>query len=391
MNSFIDKLNDVIVIGGNHHNTLGVLRALGREGIIPHLILTSTVTHSRVARSRYIKTIKILSSYDEILPALKEYTSKDNVKPIVIACHDVASSILDMNRDELLNYFLIPCSDEQGKLTKLMNKQTMAELAITCGLQVPQTWVVEMPNPYIEDIAYPCITKPLMSKMGSKSDIVICNNRRELEKYLTQGHCSRLQVQQFINKTFEYQLIGCSLRNGAEIIIPGVSELIRTGNGSNTGFLKYSALNDTYHNIDRCYRFIQATGYSGLFSMEFLRDEDGNDWFMEINFRNDGNGICVTNAGVNLPLIWCLAQSSLPYENEIGKTIHNEYVLPHFAEYVLLATRKINLRELISDSRLSTSSMDYARDDPRPTHGRWDIYKALALAFTKYVIRSFAR
>ena len=31
--------NKVIVIGGDHHNTLGVLRAFGEKGIYPDLIL----------------------------------------------------------------------------------------------------------------------------------------------------------------------------------------------------------------------------------------------------------------------------------------------------------------------------------------------------------------
>ncbi len=382
---------EVVVIGGNHHNTLGVLRALGRAGIMPHLLLTAKVGNPFVAKSRYIKTLRILSNHDDILPALREYAPSHSLKPIVIACHDIASSILDMNRDELQHDFLIPCSDEQGKLTRLMNKQTMGELAVECGLHVPQTWVVDTAHPDIEDITYSVITKPLLSKIGSKADIVVCNSRQELEHYLAQGHCEQLQVQRFIKKRYEYQLIGCSLQHGAEVIIPGVSELIRPGRGSNTGFLKYTVLDNTYTHLDQCRRFLKATGYSGLFSMEFLRDEEGNDWFMEINFRNDGNGISVTNAGVNLPLIWCQALAGLPYKAESRKPIHDEYVMPNFAEYGLLATRQMTLRKLVNDSRLATSSMDYAADDPRPTHGRRDIRKALITAVAKYFIRTFVR
>ena len=36
------------------------------------------------------------------------------------------------------------------------------------------------------------------------------------------------------------------------------------------------------------FSFIREVGYTGLFSMEFLRDKYGNDYFMEINFRMMG-------------------------------------------------------------------------------------------------------
>ena len=42
----------VIVIGGNHHNTLGVLRSLGEKGVFSELIL---VTSSKYPYVKYSK------------------------------------------------------------------------------------------------------------------------------------------------------------------------------------------------------------------------------------------------------------------------------------------------------------------------------------------------
>lgn len=313
------------------------------------------------------------------------------MKPVVIACHDIASSVIDVHKEDLQQYFHIPCSNEQGKLTRLMNKQTMAELARSCGLNVPKTWVVDMESPDIEAIEYPCITKPLLSKIGSKADIVICKSRKELESYLGKQHCKQIQVQRFIKKKYEYQYIGCSLRSGEEVVIPGVSELIRPGNASNTGFLKFCRIDKSYINLEACLKFIKATGYSGLFSMEFLRDESGTDYFMEINFRNDGNGISVTNAGVNLPYIWYLANSGQSYQKEAAKTIHTEYVMPEYTEYGHLACRRMTFSDFRRETRMATSSMDYAADDPRPTNGRWRLRKAMMEAYIKYSIRTIIR
>lgn len=383
--------HEIIVIGGNHHNTLGVLRALGRCGLSLHLILTARVKDPFVAKSKYAKTVELLHSHDDILPTLLRYQCQHDNKPIVIACHDIASSILDEHKDELQQYFHIPCSDKQGKLTHLMNKQTMAELARTCGLNVPETWVIDLDSPDIEAIEYPCITKPLLSKIGSKNDIAICNSREELEAYLGKRHCGQIQVQRFIKKKYEYQYIGCSLNSGEDMIIPGVSELIRPGNASNTGFLKYCTLDDSYTNLEECKTFLKATGYSGLFSLEFLRDEEGKDYFMEINFRNDGNGISVTNSGVNLPYVWYLANAGLSWKEEASLPIHTEYVMPEFTEYGHLACRRMTLAEFHNEMSLATSSMDYDPADPAPTNGKWELRKALAMAYIKYIIRSIIR
>ena len=73
--------------------------------------------------------------------------------------------------------------------------------------------------------------------------------------------------------------------------------------------------------LQKCISFIREVGYTGLFSMEFLRDKYGNDYFMEINFRNDGNAISVTEAGVNLPYIWYAYNSSIDYNEEMQKNI----------------------------------------------------------------------
>ena len=71
--------------------------------------------------------------------------------------------------------------------------------------------------------------------------------------------------------------------------------------------------------------------------MEFLRGKDGKDYFMEINFRNDGNSICVTASGMNLPYIWYLYNSGLSYEKELCyETMHGVIVMPEFDDFVIV-------------------------------------------------------
>ncbi len=369
-------MSEVIIVGGNHHNTLGVIRALGREGIHPIVILTGRSTKSSIPRSKYIKEVITAIPVEDVVSTLLNRYAKDGNKHVLIGCHDVISAIFDEEQERLSKYFYVP-GTRQKIIGRLANKETMRLLAKDYGLATPES--VEICSDVQTDlpsISFPCITKPAASKDGSKHDISVCSDENELRSFLNRRSNRKFQVQQFINKEFEFQLIGCSYDAGSEIVIPGVSKLIRTGAGSNTGFLQYDFLsNDFIDVVNKSKDFIRATGYSGLFSVEFLRGKDGIDYFMEINFRNDGNAICTTNAGANLPYWWV--------KKSIGETVsqpsmnHIEYVMPEFSELGLWYTHDISTADMFKDFKLATSYMDYASDDPAPTRGWSTFYAAL--------------
>lgn len=364
----------VVVVGGNHHNTLGVIRSLGRVGVYPFVILTSGNSNSFVLKSKYTQKSWVVNGCNEALRLIQNEFNYENEKCVLIACHDIISSVFDLNREKLLPHFYVPGSKDQGRLTELMNKKQMGVLAAQMGLNVPEM-VVCGGNSFeiINDSLFPCITKPVDSKSGSKDEIVICQTKEELSSFFAKHNNDHI-VQQFIDKEYEFQLIGCSLNEGKEIVIPGVSVILRQTKSSNTGFLHYTHLDNSYKKtIAATEAFIKEVGYSGLFSVEFLRDKSGKDYFMEMNFRNDGNTISVANAGVNLPYIWYLYCIGADYRSEI-KPIHEEFVMPEFAELALYKQGLITRKELKSDMKKATSYMDYAADDPAPTNG-WGNYK----------------
>lgn len=364
------NMNKVVVIGGDHHNTLGVLRGLGERGVKSDLIL---VAHSKVTfvnYSKYIaKSIKITSDDNLVDLMLSSYMG-ENEKPVVICCSDSSSGVIDDNRDKLEPFFLLPGANEQGRISSLMSKKRMAELAVEVGLNIPQTSYVKNPNCELSRIKLPCIIKPLESRKGSKKEIAICKTQDDLYRYAASHDVRNDQIQDFIDKDFEYQLIGCSTKS--EVIIPGVSKILRPCKGSNTSFLHYTPLKDDFCEIEKCKEFVRRTGYHGLFSLEFLRDKNGKDYFMEINFRNDGNAICVTAAGVSLPYIWyqdCIGQD---YSEEAMNPISPVYVMPDMAELKLLVTRQISLKEYLSDFRKTNRFMEYDRYDKKPF---WNLIK----------------
>ncbi len=354
----------VYVFGGNHHNTLGVIRSLGQKGISSVLLLVddNTKRSHYVGKSRYLSEKYLFTSCRDAVEFLMNQ-ERDDGKDVIICCSDSASSAVDMEYDTLSKSYYIPNCLMQGEITRLMSKEVLAEEAKKYGLNVPQTWLSYY-GTIPDGITFPCIIKPLFSKDGSKNDISVCNNLEELTQYFDNEHCDALQIQAFIVKDFEYQLIGCSISGGNEIVIPGVSKVIRPSKTSNTGFLYYDSLDDSYP-IDEVKRMLKGMHYSGLFSAEFLRDKNGKDYFMEVNFRNDGNAISVTAAGVNLPYIWyCSAKgaSNIP----INEEIHPVYVMPEFDDLVHVFHHNITFKTWLKDMKRADCYMEFDKHDLKP-------------------------
>lgn len=351
----MSMMNNALVLGGSHHNTLGVVRALGRMGVMSDIIICDGGNDSFVAKSCYAASCRYVKDEEDALVLMLSEAEGD--RQVVFSCSDRFSAFLARHKEELQNRYLIPGSDSDEGLVYWMNKENMATAARECGLDVPGVGTRQ----------FPIMAKPMSSINGKKDDICILHNAEELKNYRIRYQNADVQYQQFIHKHFEYQLIGCSLNGGDEVCIPGVAVIIRQPHNTNTGFLRYAELDDTYP-VEQCRKFLQRIKYSGLFSMEFLRGKDGKDYFMEINLRNDGNAICVTDAGVNLPYMWyqhCLGME-VPQQK-----IHPLYCMPEFDDLLKFVLKgKISIFKWIKDIRMSESFMEYAPDDKRPFYGR---------------------
>ncbi len=298
-------MHKVVVIGGAHHNTLGVVRSLGEGGVSRESIYLISIGKGRnfVSSSKYLqkKNIHMVANAAGIKNTLLLIAEKLETKATIICCGDPFIYEVDNIRNILSDYYVIPYSTN-GILNPYLNKevQVQCKLAEKCGLNVPEH--VEKKILDVDNIHLPCIVKSIDSIEGNKSDIKICFSVHELNK-LDKNRV--FHIERYIEKCIEYQLIGCSLEN--EIIIPGYTNIIRQPENTNTGYLKYSPIQDGTISEDllkKVYRFINEIGYKGLFSVEFIRDINGKDYFLEINLRNDGNAYCVKAAGVNLPYIW---------------------------------------------------------------------------------------
>jgi len=353
-----------IILGGSHHNTLGLIRSLGRAGVRVSLVLHDGKTDSYLLRSRYLAESAVVADVASVVPLLKG-RKPEPVKPVVFCASDGAAREIDLHRNELADTYCLPGCGRQGEVARLMDKAVMARLAASCGLRVPASIEMETKAPQLEAVPYPCIVKPLLSTEGAKSDICVCENEAQLRAALLRCQSPRVQVQAFIDKAMEYQLIGVSTD---QVRIPGRSRILSQPMVTNTGFLHYEHLDGT-EPVAECERFLRECGFRGLFSMEFLRDREGRDWFMEINFRNDGNAIAVTEAGANMPLCWFRYGVGAPTQTE-PFSIREIYVMPEFDEIQLWNGQRIGWRRMWREMKQADAFMEYDPEDPAPTRGK---------------------
>lgn len=300
---------EAIVIGGLHHNTLGVIRSLGenREMLINIKVLLVGVMDREkniISESKYInkQNVYYVERDTKIPEWLVNNATNNEMQRVVICCSDGSAEQVISNYDKLKEWYRLPSVNFD--ISKLMSKITQDEIASECGFFVPKWEVVKKGEKTNWNI-FPCITKPEKSVQGKgKGDIHIASSREELDVYLEEIEAEYVQIQEYLEKDFEYQLIGCSLNDGKDLIIPGYTKILRQPPNTNTGYLILSPIETFNYNAEVVERFLSTIGYNGLFSLEFIRNKKGKDYFLEINLRNDGNAYCVQTAGVNLPLIW---------------------------------------------------------------------------------------
>lgn len=351
----------LIIVGGAHHNTLGVIRAIGQAGHAADIELVIERADHSVSKSKYLRRDHIhrFDTVDQIPAIVESLVRGMEQKPVVICCGDPFIDVLD-STPAVAELAVLPHGKAPGDIHRYMSKDLQRRLGVEVGMDMPR----QFDSP--EAATFPCIVKPLNSTSGSKEEITICRSADELQACLAEAPAShRLTIESFIEKDAEFQLIGCALPG--QTIIPGYTTILRQPENTNTGYLRYSPIGDGFvpdSLVHKVRDFIGRIGYRGLFSIEFLRGSDGCDYFLEINMRNDGNAYCVTTAGVNLPYLW-YKYADKPEAEITERTTFDRpvYWLP---EADLKSIKTIGPRRWLSQWFAADSHAFAASSDPLP-------------------------
>lgn len=298
----------VIIVGCEHANTLGLIRCFGEAGIKPNLVIESKPESSYCSRSKYSGKVVYFDDYSSLDSLiLKEFPDGG----VIVTMSDVSAEYIDRVYDKLSPKFIIPNFDGKGGLFKNnISKEVQRKKAEKCGILTPESWVVtwgENHRTVPKSVIYPCIIKAIDSEDGPK-DINIYNDAMELTGGLNalaeKSNCKEFQIQHFLKKEKEVVIIGYA--NGPhDICLSGVLEKgLEYPEGF--GWFLFAKIGpdiEKYIDPEKLKTLIGSFDYSGLFSSDFLI-VDGKPYMCEINFRNDGNGYYPTVGGVNLPYLW---------------------------------------------------------------------------------------
>ena len=352
------KTNEVIIIGGDHHNTLAIVRCFGKKKIsFITLIHGSNITKKdlMISHSKYIGDVFIVENSEDDIKKWLFNNIKDN-KQVIIPCSDLSEYTIDNNYKELSPYYEIPgFKDKAGHVCKLMDKFEQSKWALKNGIKMARSWLMDLKNnkyKVSDDIIFPCIIKPNVSAFGSKSDIKICNNKKEMVsaiKKFREDKYKDVIIQDFLTKEYEVCAVGCIINNGECYggIIKKIRENPPRGGGSLT-FAKFFDDKKIQEKVNIVLKKLSDYGYNGLYDIEFLVCKD-DIYLNEINFRHSGNGYALIKSGIEAPYIWYLSKKEMINPEKFIKKNKQIYFIDDFNEASLFMNKEIGLGTLIHD------------------------------------------
>ena len=374
----MSKNNEVIIVGGNHHNMLGVIRAFGEKKILSNIIIINNNRYCFIKKSKYVKNCDIIKENEkDIINLLNTKYTKINPKPVLIPTSDFAALIIDKNKSLLSKNFIIPgMSNNNFSVVNLMNKYNQYKLVKEYGINIAKSWLLDLSvkNVIPDDMIYPCIIKPVVSAFATKGDITICNNKNDLLiaiEYYQKANYKEAIVQEYINFDKEFGLIGCIHKD--KIILPGVivKERIYPQRRGNVSFGIIKRINEFNINFKKIFDLLKVIEYSGMFDIEiFIK---GNEFYLnEINFRNSGNSYLYTYEGVYIVYLWYLMAINKEISLEKTEVNYEFYFTDEVLELKQLISKNINFKEWNKARKESKISFLFNKNDKKPL-----LYKSL--------------
>lgn len=357
-----------IIFGRNTGNVLGQIRSFGEAGINTIVVwygFDGYDPHS----SRYIEEFIEVQNAKEGLDYILNRFSGQGVKHFLSTDNDGLVSLFDKNYNILKESFYFFNAGEQGRLTLMMDKKKLCELASKHSLKSPKSTIVKK-GELNHGIEYPIFIKSLDSfDVLWKNSVAICSNEEELKAYYSsRPNTGEILIQEYIKKKNEYILQGISVNGGKELFMPIEGYYYRfpaDAYGSFLYFEKYQGGDQLFNSLQCLFKDIN---YSGVFEIEFLVGTDNNLYFLEINFRHTLWNHTFTDMGVNLCTIW--AESEIKGYLDTGGAEVNckrQNLMREFEDFKrCMKNKDVSLLHWIKDLFHTDSFVIYDKKDKKP-------------------------
>ncbi|MBU8879945.1 carboxylate--amine ligase [Bacillus sp. FJAT-29790] len=373
--------NKAVILGCNYYIGLSTIRCLGVNGI--HTVAVDYSDINRYgAESKYCSERLIAPHYKEdpkgFIRFLKEYASKQSAPPVLIPCHDSYVEIIDEHLEELKESYLLP-PIEQGLYRKVMNKETLHQLAVEKGMAVPETVRINEED-FFEKvdtiIKYPCIVKPVDSPSfvaTFRRKLFKVHNKEELVEALDKAKNAGLEVivQRIIPGFDDHMYTFDAYLNHDSKVTHWVTCQKHRQYPINFGASVYTEQKYVPELYELGSKFLEGIGYKGFAEIEFKKDaETGKYYVIEINARITNFNNLLYKVGVNFPYITYRELTGAPLEPKAVK--EDKKIVFWYAYEDMLAIRdyiktgQLSRKEVIRSlfKRKAYSIWDW--QDPKP-------------------------
>lgn len=357
-----------IVFGRIIGNSLGQIRSLGEVGLNPVLVWVGNDS-SVLRNSKYLSEIHTFSTIQEGIDFLLSSFADTKIKHVLTIDSDGIVAEINKQYSELSKYFYFFNAGEDNRLTKMMGKESLCNLAKKHGLLVPVSEIValgELPK----KVTYPLLTKAVDSFTASwKTQCRICEDEGDLMNLYKTLDANIILLQNYIQKKNEFVLQGIAINAGKDVFIPIEGSYFRIPDGYFGSYLYFNGITKTGERLIKPVKSMLAEiGYEGVFEVEFIIDKEGNYIFLEINFRHTLWNHAFSNMGLNFCKIWsdAIINNKFPLTQSIS--IEKRHVLIHeFVDFLWYAkSRKVNIFKWILQFLGADSYVIWDRHDVKP-------------------------
>ncbi|MDE6304281.1 MAG: ATP-grasp domain-containing protein [Paramuribaculum sp.] len=196
------------------------------------------------------------------------------------------------------------------------DKRVSASLFEAAQLPVPET--IDPLRP-----VFPLIAKP--RKGSASAGITIARSADELEVLLSSA--DNYLFQKYIEAGEEFTT-DCFIARDGEILTISPRRRLATLGGEVVDTITVS--DDVISNLSR--KAISAFALRGAVSIQFIRDREGNTYFMEINPRLGGGATCSVSAGADIPAM--IIKESLGMTPDAAQATPGVEAVRYFEEYI---------------------------------------------------------
>ena len=367
------------VVLGLDVNGLGHIRSLALKGIKVIGIYTDYKEVGRFSKLCIsIKFPNIKEDREKFKKKLITLGKSLSHKAVLFATNDLYAEFISEFKEELQSFFLFTIPDKE-LLDKIINKNTMKELAERAGLTVPKTFSLlsyGSITKIAETLTYPCLIKPLDSfSINFPGKNILINNKQEfIEFYHNNPH--------FVGKTIIQELISggdqnifqCTTyfnKNGIPLCVFTMQKIRQYP--PYFGITSFGVSKTIPELIEQTFIFLKNINHKGFASVEFKWDEKRQKYFFfEINPRLPWYNSLFTASGVNFPYIAYLDHtSSCILKNKMPRQIDGVYWLNFRVDIGSFWRRrklgdKISLSQWLQSIFCARSFAYWHKKDPLP-------------------------